>query len=142
MNTQMMICMVIFAATLISYMLNKIPMWLTAMISLTALYFTGCIDANGAMAGFSNVNTILMATMFIVASGFRRTSVVDVMCSAIMKLTHGSFLTAYFGYILLAVLLTNFIASPMVVYAIVSPLLAHFAIRQSIAVPSTCSRLW
>lgn len=124
MNTQMMICMVIFAATLISYMLNKIPMWLTAMISLTALYFTGCIDANGAMAGFSNVNTILMATMFIVVSGFRRTSVVDVMCSAIMKLTHGSFLTAYFGYILLAVLLTNFIASPMVVYAIVSPLLA------------------
>ncbi len=70
MNTQMMICMVIFAATLISYMLNKIPMWLTAMISLTALYFTGCIDANGAMAGFSNVNTILMATMFIVAAGF------------------------------------------------------------------------
>lgn len=33
MNTQMIICMVIFAATLISYMLNKIPMWLTAMIS-------------------------------------------------------------------------------------------------------------
>lgn len=40
MNTQMIICMVIFAATLVSYMLNKIPMWLTAMISLAALYFT------------------------------------------------------------------------------------------------------
>ena len=63
MNTQMIICMVIFAATLVSYMLNKIPMWLTAMISLAALYFTGCIDANGALAGFSNVNTLLMATM-------------------------------------------------------------------------------
>ena len=63
MNTQMMICMVIFAATLVSYMLNKIPMWLTAMISLTALYFTGCIDAAGALSGFSNVNTLLMATM-------------------------------------------------------------------------------
>lgn len=60
MNTQMIICMVIFAATLVSYMLNKIPMWLTAMISLAALYFTGCIDANGALAGFSNVNTLLM----------------------------------------------------------------------------------
>mgnify|MGYP007095063024 CR=1 FL=1 len=124
MNTQMMICMVIFAATLVSYMLNKIPMWLTAMISLTALYFTGCIDAAGALSGFSNVNTLLMATMFIVAAGFRRTSLVDGMCGAIMKLTRGSFVTAYFGYILLAVLLTNFIASPMVVYAIVSPLLA------------------
>ena len=124
MNTQMMICMVIFAATLVSYMMNKIPMWLTAMLSLTALYFTGCIDATGALAGFSNANTLLMATMFIVAAGFRRTSLVDGMCDAIMKLTRGSFLTAYFGYILIAVLLTNFIASPMVVYAIVSPLLA------------------
>ena len=64
MNTQMMICMVIFAATLVSYMMNKIPMWLTAMLSLTALYFTGCIDATGALAGFSNANTLLMATMF------------------------------------------------------------------------------
>ena len=124
MNTQMIICMVIFAATLVSYMLNKIPMWLTAMISLAALYFTGCIDANGALAGFSNVNTLLMATMFVVAAGFRRTSVVDSLCNGIMKLTRGSFKTAYFGYILIAVLLANFIASPMIVYAIVSPLLA------------------
>ena len=115
MNTQMIICMVIFAATLVSYMLNKIPMWLTAMLSLAALYFTGCIDASGALAGFSNVNTLLMATMFVVAAGFRRTSLVDGMCDAIMKVTRGSFRTAYFGYILLAVLLTNFIASPMVV---------------------------
>ena len=76
MNTQMMICMVIFAATLVSYMLNKIPMWLTAMISLTALYFTGCIDAAGALCGFSNVNILLMATVFIVAEGFRRTTLV------------------------------------------------------------------
>ena len=124
MNTQMIICMVIFAATLVSYMLNKIPMWLTAMLSLAALYFTGCTDAEGALAGFSNANTLLMATMFVLAAGFRRTSLVDGMCDAVMKLTRGSFKTAYFGYILIAVLLANFIASPMVVYAIVSPLLA------------------
>lgn len=115
MNTQMIICMVIFAATLISYMLNKIPMWLTAMISMAALYITDCIDATGALSGFSNVNTLLMACMFIVAAGFRRTSLVGNMCNGIMKLTRGSFKMAYFGYILLAVLLTNFIASPMVV---------------------------
>lgn len=65
MNTQMIICMVIFVATLISYMLNKIPMWLTAMISMAALYITGCIDDAGALSGFSNVNTLLMACMFM-----------------------------------------------------------------------------
>ncbi len=124
MSTQMMICMAIFAVTLISYMLNKIPMWLTAMFSMALLYITGCIDANGALAGFSNTNTILMATMFIVAAGFRRTSMVDRMCGSLMKMTHGSFRMAYLGYLFLAALLTNFISSPMVVYAIVSPLLA------------------
>lgn len=124
MSTQMIICLVIFVLTLISYILNKIPMWLTAMLSLTALYFTGCVSQADALSGFANVNTILMATMFVVAAGFRRTSLVDKMCSGIMKLTRGSFTLAYFGYILIALLLTNFIASPMVVYAIVSPLLA------------------
>lgn len=143
MNTQMIICMVIFAATLVSYMLNKIPMWLTALISMAALYITGCIDDAGALSGFSNVNTLLMACMFIVAAGFRRTSLVDGMCNSIMKLTHGSFKMAYFGYILLAVLLTNFISSPMVVYAIISPLLAALCDKTpETAVRSICSPLW
>lgn len=126
MTTQMIICLVIFVLTLISYVLNKIPMWLTAMISMAALYFTGCVSQSDALAGFANTNTILMATMFVVASGFRRTTLVDKMCSGIMKLTKGSFTLAYFGYILIALILTNFIASPMVVYAIVSPLLAAY----------------
>lgn len=122
MNTQLMICLVIFIATLVSFLLNKIPMWLTSMISLAALFITNCIDANGALAGFSNTNTILMATMFVVAAGFRRTTLVDTMCSGILKLTKGSFKMAFLGYLILTALLSNFIASPMVVYAIVSPL--------------------
>ena len=126
MSTQMIVCFVIFVLTLMSYILNKIPMWLTAMISMTALYFTGCVDADSALAGFSNVNTLLMATMFVVAAGFRRTSLVSKMVNGITKITGGSFKTAYLGYLLLAVLLTNFIASPMVVYAIVSPLICGF----------------
>ncbi len=126
MNTQLVICIVIFVLTLVSYMLNKIPMWVTAMISMCALYITGCIDAAGALAGFSNVNTILMAAMFIIAAGFRRTSMVNTLCDFIMKLTKGSFKMAYLGYLLIALLLTNFISSPMVVYAIVSTLLCAY----------------
>lgn len=126
MNTQLVICIVIFVLTLASYMLNKIPMWVTAMISMCALYITGCIDATGALAGFANVNTILMAAMFVVAAGFRRTSLVDALCRFIMKFTKGSFNMAYLGYLIIAVILTNFIASPMVVYAIVATLLCAY----------------
>lgn len=129
MSTQMILCLIIFAATLISYMLNKIPMWLTALLSMCLLLGFGCADAATALSGFSNANTILMATMFVVAAGFRRTSLVDRMVNGITSVTRGSFRMAYFGYILLAVLLTNFIASPMVVYAIISPLLCAFLDR-------------
>lgn len=122
----MMICLAIFVVTLVSYMLNKIPMWLTAMLSMSLLFGFGCVEADVVLSGFSNANTILMATMFVVAAGFRRTSLVDKMVGGITKVTGGSFRMAYFGYILLAVLLANFIASPMVVYAIVSPLLCAF----------------
>ena len=107
MSTQMLICLIIFILTMISYVLNKIPMWLTSLLSLAALFGTGCIDAKSALASFSNNNTILMGTMFVVAAGFRRTSMVDKMCSGLMRLTHGSFMMAYFGYILLATLLTS-----------------------------------
>lgn len=122
MSVQLTICLVIFILTLISFILNKIPMWLTSMISLCALFITGCIDADNALAGFANVNTILMAAMFIVAAGFRRTSMVDKMCRGLMKLTRGSFTLAFGGYIVLTALLSNLIASPLVVYAIISPL--------------------
>lgn len=124
MTSQIIICMAIFVVTLISYMLNKIPMWVTAMLSMAALYITGCIDDTGALSGFANNNTILMATMFMIAAGFRRTSLVETMCNGLLRLTKGSFQKAYVGYLLLAALLTNFISSPMVVYAIVSPLMA------------------
>ncbi len=124
MNPQIVTCMVIFVLTLVSYMLNKIPMWLTTMLSLAALFITKCVDQNGALSGLANPNTMLMACMFLVAAGFRRTSLVDTMCSGILKVTKGSFRMAYLGYLILACILTNFISSPMVVYAIVSPLLA------------------
>lgn len=60
MDNKLVICIVIFALTLLSYIINKIPMWVTALLSLAALYITGCVDANGALGGFANVNTILM----------------------------------------------------------------------------------
>lgn len=126
MSSQITICLLIFFAALVSFVRNRIPMWLTAQLALCALVLTGCLDAAAALAGFSNANTILIAAMYVVAAGFRKTSLMDGMVRGIVKLTRGSFNTAYFGYILLAMLLTNFIGTPMVVYSIVSPLLCGF----------------
>ena len=124
MNSQMLICIVIFVLTLVSYILNKIPMWITSLISMGALYYTGCMTAADALSGFSNTNTILMAGMCMVAAGFQRSSFVNTICNSVMRLTKGSFTKAYAAYIFLTVILTNLISSPVATFAVVCPLLA------------------
>lgn len=122
--TQLSICIIIFVISLVLYATNIIPMGITSLISMAALVVTGCLDGKAALSGFANTNTVVIVGMFVVAAGFNRTSFVDKMSKAIVKVSRGSFMTAYAGYLLLAVLLTNFLPSPMTVFAIVSPLLA------------------
>lgn len=129
MDLQLILCIVIFCLTLLSYILNRIPMWITSLVSLAALYLTGCLDAAGALSGFSNTNTVLMAGMFLVAAGFQRTSFVQKLCDGVIRLAHGSFRKAYAAYILLAVLLTNLISSPVATFAILCPLLVTLCER-------------
>lgn len=124
MDSQLTICLIIFVLTLVAFILDKIPMWVTATISLLALYATGCLDQKGALAGFSNNNTILMASMFLVAAGFQRTTFVQKLCDKALEVANGSFLKVYAIYILLTVILTNLISSPVATYSVICPLLA------------------
>ena len=122
--TQLTICIIIFLISLVLYATNIVPMGITSFVTMAALVVTGCLDAKTALGGFANTNTVVIVGMFVVAAGFNRTSFVDKMSKAIVKISRGSFMTAYAGYLLLATLLTNFLPSPMTVFAIVAPLLA------------------
>ncbi|MGL6200121.1 MAG: SLC13 family permease [Lachnospiraceae bacterium] len=121
---QLTMCIVIFGLTIAAYILNKVPMWVTSLGSLMLLVICGCLQSETALSGFASPNTILMAAMFVVAAGFQNTSFIKKMCEFILKRTKGSFNKAFFGYILVTVILTNFISSPLVVFSIVSPMVA------------------
>lgn len=122
MTSQMIICLIIFILTLVSFILNRIPMALTALISMMLYYFTGCIDASAALKGFSNTNTILIASMFVVGAGFTRTSYIAKIANGVTRMSSGSFKKAMGGFILLAALLSQFIQSPSAVFVIVFPI--------------------
>lgn len=124
MNLHLIICLIIFAATVVSYLLNKLPMWVTALVSMALLYITGCLDTESALKGFSNTNTILMGSMFLLAAGFQRTSFVQNLCDAALRVAKGSFIKVYAMYILLTVILTNLISSPVATFSVVAPLIA------------------
>lgn len=131
MNT-LTICIIIFVLSMLCFAWNKFPMGLTALATMVLLIFTGCLDGKEALAGFANTNNIVIVTMFVVAAGLNRTQFIDNLSDRIVKISGGSFKRAYLGYLIIAFLLTNFLNSPLTVYAIVFPMC--FAMSESFGV--------
>ena len=63
--SQLTICLIIFAITVIGYCSGKLSLATFAISSLTALSLTGCLDAKTAVGYFANGNVIMIAGMCI-----------------------------------------------------------------------------
>lgn len=127
MDTQLIICLAIFALTIFGYCSKIFSLATVAMTSMIALTLTGCLDAKTALGYFANQNVIMVAGMCVVAAGFNRTAFCTKMASAISKLAKGSLRKLVFGYVIITVLLAQFIQSAVVVFGIVAPMLAASA---------------
>lgn len=123
MSTQMMICLAISLLTVVGYLSNKIPMGVVAMLSLISFYLTGCISSNDAMTYFGNPNLWLCVCMFVVSAGFTRTQFVKNLAKKVNELAHGSVRKIFFGYMILGVILCQFIGQAVAEFSIVAPLL-------------------
>lgn len=122
MSTQLIICLIVFVLTLASFIIGKISMATTSILAMLVLVFTGCLDAKTALSGFSNANTIIMASMFIIATGFGRTQMVKKLSTLVGKVSKGSFTVVLGGYVLINCLLCQFVNSSMACFSIVFPL--------------------
>ena len=122
---QITICLIIFFVSLICYATRIVPMGVTALVSMLLFIFTGCLDAPTAMATISNSNAIIMVCMVIIATAFSRTTFVDTICNAIMKVFGGDFRKAYLCFLLLGVLLGNLGNGALACFSIVYPLLLN-----------------
>ncbi len=120
--SKLTICLIIFVLTIISFAVNYFSMATTALLSVMLLSITGCIDATGALGGFSNPNTIILVSMFIVSAGLNRTQMVKKMSGMVYKVSNGSFRWVLVGYVLITFLLGQFVKSPMAVFSIIYPM--------------------
>lgn len=123
MSTQMLICLCIFAFMLVSFLLAKIPLGVTASCVAILLTVTKCVEAADVLGSIGNANTVIIASMIVLASGLGRTSLPMKITDGIRKATNGNYKLAYLGVLLIALLLTSMIASPMAAYAIVFPIM-------------------
>src|SRR5262249_40590976 len=75
MSTHLAAVLVLLAAAIAMFALNRPRMDAVALIMLTALPFTGVISMGEALAGFSDSNVVLIAALFVIGDGLVRTGV-------------------------------------------------------------------
>lgn len=127
MNTQLIICLIIFLLTVIGYCSGLYSLATVAITSMMALVLTGCLETENALSYFANANVIMIAGMCIVAAGFNRTSFCLSIAGHISHIAKGSLSKMMLGYVVIGVLLSQFIQSPVVVFGIIAPMLAASA---------------
>lgn len=118
-----MICIAMFVAMLLGFLLLKMPLGTIAGTIAVLLVVTGCTEPDTLLSSIGNSNTVIIACMIILAAGLGRTSFPDKMTAVIRKMTKGNYKLAYMGILLVAFCLTSMLTSPMAVYAIVFPMM-------------------
>jgi di/tricarboxylate transporter len=75
MNSELAIVLILLAAAVVMFAVNKPRMDAVALIMMTVLPLTGVISMNEALAGFSDPNIVLIAALFVIGEGLVRTGV-------------------------------------------------------------------
>lgn len=133
MTVQTTICLVIFVAAIVSYILNKIPMAMTSLTAMFLLVVTGCIDSNQALANFANSSAVIMASMFVVAAGLNRTQMVHKISNLVYKVSGGSFTKGMIGYVLVTALVAQVVPSAILIFSICYPLTADYCRKMNVS---------
>ena len=123
MSSTLVICLVISLAAVISYVWGKIPMALTAVVSLSLFVLFGCLSPEDALTYFGNPNGIMIMSMFVVAAGLQRTQFVKKVANSVNGFAKGSIIKVMLGYVIVSVILSQFIQSPMIVFGIMAPMM-------------------
>src|SRR5262245_10580091 len=76
MSTQLVIVLLLLAAAIVMFVLNKPRMDAVGLLMLTVLPFTGALTMSEALSGFSDANVVLIAALFVIGEGLIRTGVV------------------------------------------------------------------
>lgn len=123
MSSQIAICLIIAAITIAFYIWGKFPMGAVALFSTCLFALTKCVSTPDVLGNFGNKNAVVIVCMFIVSAGLTKTQFISNMAAAVNRIAKGSLSKILIGYMLLAVLIDQFIGQGVTEFAIVAPLL-------------------
>jgi di/tricarboxylate transporter len=75
MGSQLAMVLLLLAAAIVMFAINRPRMDAVALLMLTLLPFTGVLTMSEALAGFSDANIVLIGALFVIGEGLVRTGV-------------------------------------------------------------------
>lgn len=122
MEYQAIVCLVIFGLTIVGFLLQKWSLAQTAMMGMLLMLWTGCLTPAAAMSSFASTSTLIMSGTFVVAAAFGKTKTVSTIAQAVSRISKGSLRRVLVGYVLLTVIVNEFIANTVATFCIIWPL--------------------
>lgn len=130
---QSTVALIIFVFVLILFIINKFPLWATALFGLVLMSVSGCITPVEALSGFANPNALIMMTMFIVAAGLNRTRMIGKISGFAYKISGGSFTKGLAGYVIMTFMIAQVVPSASTIFIICYPLAADFCRKMNVS---------
>lgn len=89
-GAKMLVLSIILAVAVLLFITQWLPLELTALLILPALYFTGLLPIDLVFAGLSNGATVTVGAMFILSAGLSRTGALDPLIDFFKRFGKGS----------------------------------------------------
>jgi len=111
MNTELIIVLVVLAATLTLFVSDRLRLDLVALLALLALALTGVISSSEAIAGFAEPVVLMIAGLFVVGAALFNTGVADAMGRWVERISGDSPQRMLVVIMLVTALLSAFLSS-------------------------------
>ena len=109
MTLDMIIVLIILCGAIALFMMDKVPVDLTAMIIMAALLLTRIITPEEGISGFSNTATVTVGAMFVLSAALFKTGALNVVSGFLAKALSKNFWTGMLLLMLIVGVISAFI---------------------------------
>lgn len=85
------IYLIVLTVSMSLYVSQRVPVIISALVTIAAMVFTGLLTLDEAVSGFSNSATIAVGAMFVLSTGLLKTGALDPLTAKLAQWSSGSY---------------------------------------------------
>ena len=124
MNMQLIICFGISILIIAGYIWNRFSVGTVGCMGIILFLLTGCISPSDVLSNMGNSNIVMIASMFVISEGFKRTQAIRLVANTVQRISKGSMAMVMLGFTIASVIAATFTGSAVAAFCIVAPIMS------------------